>query len=78
MTHLFCIRTNHICMDYQAFDLKYKVGFPFVGAFLNMYPASPNVRGSFIAFDAVSGETMGEGAARLRGSRRHDREPRLA
>ena len=30
---------------------------PFVGALLNMYPASPDVRGRFIAFDAVSGET---------------------
>ena len=53
-THLFYVPTNHICMDYQAFDVKYKAGFPFVGALLNMYPASPNVRGRFIAFDAVS------------------------
>jgi PQQ-dependent dehydrogenase (methanol/ethanol family) len=57
MTHLFYVPTNHICMDYQAFDVKYKAGFPFVGALLNMYPASPDVRGRFIAFDAVSGET---------------------
>lgn len=57
LTHLFYVPTNHICMDYQAFDVKYKAGFPFVGALLNMYPASPDVRGRFIAFDAVSGET---------------------
>lgn len=57
MTHLFYVPTNHICMDYQAFDVKYKAGFPFVGALLNMYPASPNVRGRFIAFDAVTGDT---------------------
>ncbi len=57
LTHLFYIPTNHICMDYQAFDVKYKAGFPFVGAILNMYPAEPNVRGRFIAYDAVTGET---------------------
>ena len=32
MTDLFYVPTNHICMDYQAFDVKYKAGFPFVGA----------------------------------------------
>ncbi|MBF6568794.1 MAG: methanol/ethanol family PQQ-dependent dehydrogenase [Candidatus Binataceae bacterium] len=56
-TKLFYVPTNHICMDYQAFDVKYKAGFPYVGAILNMYPASPNVRGRFIAFDAITGET---------------------
>jgi PQQ-dependent dehydrogenase (methanol/ethanol family) len=56
-THLFYVPTNHICMDYQAFDVKYKAGFPYVGAILNMYPASPDVRGRLIAFDPVSGDT---------------------
>jgi lanthanide-dependent methanol dehydrogenase len=56
-SHLFYVPTNHICMDYQAFDVKYKSGFPFVGAILNMYPASPNVRGRFIAFDPITGKT---------------------
>ncbi len=56
-THLFYVPTNHICMDYQAFDVKYKGGFPFVGAVLNMYAASPDVRGRFIAFDAMTGRT---------------------
>src|ERR1700687_2966309 len=56
-THLFYVPTNHICMDYQAFDVKYKSGFPFVGAILNMYAASPDIRGRFIAFDPITGDT---------------------
>ena len=31
-TKLFYVGTNHICMDYQAFSVKYKGGFPYVGA----------------------------------------------
>jgi lanthanide-dependent methanol dehydrogenase len=55
---LFYVATNHICMDYQAFSIKYKGGFPYVGALLSMYPADHgNVRGRLIAFDQVSGQT---------------------
>src|SRR5580698_3538222 len=57
-TKLFYVATNHICMDYQAFSIKYKGGFPYVGALLSMYPADHgNVRGRLIAYDQVSGET---------------------
>ena len=57
-TKLFYVGTNHICMDYQAFGVKYKGGFPYVGAILSMYPADHgNTRGRLIAFDSVSGET---------------------
>ena len=57
-TKLFYVGTNHICMDYQAFGIKYKSGFPYVGAILSMYPADHgNVRGKLIAYDAVSGQT---------------------
>jgi lanthanide-dependent methanol dehydrogenase len=56
-TKLFYVGTNHICMDYQAFGVKYKSGFPYVGAILSMYPADHgNVRGRLIAFDTVSGQ----------------------
>ena len=45
-------------MDYQAFNVKYKAGFPYVGALVNMYPANHgDVGGRFIAFDPVSGQT---------------------
>ncbi len=57
VTKLFYVPTNHLCMDYQAFDVKYKAGFPFVGAILNMTPASPDVRGRVIAFDPMTGQT---------------------
>jgi PQQ-dependent dehydrogenase (methanol/ethanol family) len=57
-TKLFYVGTNHICMDYQAFGVKYKGGFPYVGAILSMYPADHgNVRGRLIAYDSVSGQT---------------------
>jgi PQQ-dependent dehydrogenase (methanol/ethanol family) len=57
-TKLFYVATNHICMDYQAFSVKYKGGFPYVGALLSMYPADHgNVRGRLIAFNQITGET---------------------
>ena len=55
---LFYVATNHICMDYQAFSVKYKGGFPYVGALLSMYPADHgNVRGRLIAYNNITGET---------------------
>jgi PQQ-dependent dehydrogenase (methanol/ethanol family) len=57
-TKLFYAATNHICMDYQAFTVKYKGGFPYVGAIVNMFPADHgDVRGRMIAYDATTGET---------------------
>ncbi len=45
-------------MDYQAFSVKYKGGFPYVGALLSMYPADHgNVRGRLIAYNNITGET---------------------
>ena len=55
---LFYLGTNHICMDYQAFSVKYRGGFPYVGATLSMYPADHgDVRGRLIAFNQVTGDT---------------------
>ena len=57
-TKLFYVGTNHICMDYQAFSVKYRGGFPYVGATLSMFPAEGgNTRGRLIAFNQVTGET---------------------
>jgi PQQ-dependent dehydrogenase (methanol/ethanol family) len=57
-TKLFYAGTNHICMDYQPFTVKYKSGFPYVGATVSMYPVdNGNVRGRLIAFDSVTGQT---------------------
>jgi PQQ-dependent dehydrogenase (methanol/ethanol family) len=54
---LFYVGTNHICMDYQAFSVKYRSGFPYVGATLSMFPAEGNTRGRLIAFNHVTGQT---------------------
>jgi PQQ-dependent dehydrogenase (methanol/ethanol family) len=55
---LFYLGTNHICMDYQAFSVKYRGGFPYVGATVSMFPADHgDVRGKLIAFNQVTGET---------------------
>jgi len=48
---------NHICMDYQAFSVKYKAGFPYVGAVVEMYPAERGNRGRFISYDPAAGKT---------------------
>jgi len=58
VSKLFYVGTNHICMDYQAFSVKYRGGFPFVGATLSMFPADHgNVRGKLIAYNQVTGQT---------------------
>ena len=57
-TKLFYAGTNHICMDYQAFSVKYKAGFPYVGAIVSMYPVdNGDIRGRVIAFDPATGQT---------------------
>jgi lanthanide-dependent methanol dehydrogenase len=56
-TSLFYVPTNHVCMDYEPFQVSYTAGQPFVGATLSMYPAPGGDHlGNFIAWDAVNGE----------------------
>ncbi|MEI2384313.1 methanol/ethanol family PQQ-dependent dehydrogenase [Breoghania sp. JC706] len=57
-TGLFYVPTNHVCMDYEPFQVSYTAGQPYVGATLSMFPA-PNSHGglgNFIAWDAAKGE----------------------
>lgn len=61
-TGLFYVPTNHVCMDYEPFEVEYVAGQPYVGATLSMFPAgkvtgdgSTNL-GNFIAWDAAAGE----------------------
>jgi PQQ-dependent dehydrogenase (methanol/ethanol family) len=57
-TGMFYVPTNHICMDYEPFEVAYSAGQPYVGATLSMYPA-PNSHGgmgNFIAVDAGTGK----------------------
>ena len=58
VTGYFIVPTNHNCMDYQAFTVKYKSGFPFVGATVKMYPGPGGNRGAVIAWDATDGHIV--------------------
>jgi PQQ-dependent dehydrogenase (methanol/ethanol family) len=58
-TGLFYVPTNHVCMDYEPFRVRYTAGQPYVGATLSMYPP-PGVQhmGNFIAWDARTGKIV--------------------
>ena len=59
-TGLFYVPTNHVCMDYEPFQVEYTAGQPYVGATLSMYPAmnSHGGMGNFIAWDAGTGKIV--------------------
>ena len=57
---LFYVPTNHVCMDYEPFEVEYVAGQPYVGATLSMFPA-PNSHGgmgNFIVWDADKGKIV--------------------
>ncbi|MGH8678682.1 MAG: methanol/ethanol family PQQ-dependent dehydrogenase [Burkholderiales bacterium] len=55
---MFYVPTNHVCMDYEPFEVEYVAGQPYVGATLAMYPApgSHGGMGNFIVWDAGNGK----------------------
>ncbi|WP_175720229.1 methanol/ethanol family PQQ-dependent dehydrogenase [Burkholderia anthina] len=57
---LFLVPTNHVCMDYEPFDVDYVSGQPYVGATLSMYPGPGKDKsmGNFIAWDASKGKIV--------------------
>jgi glucose dehydrogenase len=56
---VFYVPTNHVCMDYEPFQVSYTAGQPYVGATLSMYPAPGGDNlGNFIAWDAVEGKIL--------------------
>jgi len=58
-TGLFYVPTNHVCMDYEPFEVEYTSGQPYVGATINMYPAPGGTHlGNFIAWDARVGQVV--------------------
>ena len=58
-TGLFYVPTNHVCMDYEPFEVEYVAGQPYVGATLSMYPAPGGTHlGNFIAWDAREGKIV--------------------
>lgn len=59
-TGLFYVPTNHVCMNYEPFEVSYAAGQPYIGATLTMFPApdSHGGLGNFIAWDADKGEIV--------------------
>ena len=57
-TGYFIVPTNHNCMDYKAFAVKYKSGFPYVGAIVKMFPGPGGNRGAVIAWDPNEGKIV--------------------
>ncbi|MDF1583210.1 MAG: PQQ-dependent dehydrogenase, methanol/ethanol family [Methyloprofundus sp.] len=67
-TGLFYISGNHLCMEYEPFEVSYTAGQPYVGATLSMMPAGADVLtgkpdgsnnlGQFTAFDATTGKIV--------------------
>ena len=69
-TKLFYIPANHVCMNYEPFEVEYTAGQPYVGATLSMFPAHVDAKtgkpyaksdpryghlGAFTAWDATTG-----------------------
>ena len=57
---LLFVPTNHVCMNYEPFQVEYVAGQPYVGATVNMFPA-PNSHGgmgNFIAWDPARGKIV--------------------
>ena len=58
-TQLFYVPTNHVCMDYEPFRVRYTAGQPYVGATLSMYPPQGETNmGNFIAWDGKTGKIV--------------------
>ena len=59
VTGLFYVPTNHVCMDYEPFRVRYTAGQPYVGATLSMFPPpGESHMGNFIAWDARTGKIV--------------------
>jgi PQQ-dependent dehydrogenase (methanol/ethanol family) len=57
---VFLVPTNHVCMNYEPFQVEYTAGQPYVGATLTMFP-TPNSHGgmgNFIAWDPAAGRIV--------------------
>jgi PQQ-dependent dehydrogenase (methanol/ethanol family) len=58
-TGLFYVPTNHVCMDYEPYQVSYTAGQAYVGAAVSMYPAPGGTDlGNFIAWDAANGKIV--------------------
>lgn len=67
-TGLFYVGGNHVCMNYEPFEVEYTAGQPYVGATLTMFPAGVDAKtgkknnstnlGVFTAYDATTGKMV--------------------
>jgi glucose dehydrogenase len=57
-TGLFYVPTNNMCMDYEATEVKYTAGAPYVGANVLMKPGPGGDLGELIAWDATTGKKV--------------------
>jgi PQQ-dependent dehydrogenase (methanol/ethanol family) len=67
-TGYFYIPGNHVCMNYEPFEVEYTAGQPYVGATLTMFPAGVDAKtgeknnstnlGVFTAWDATTGKII--------------------
>jgi PQQ-dependent dehydrogenase (methanol/ethanol family) len=59
-TGLFYVPTNHVCMDYEPFEVEYVAGQPYVGASITMKPIEDATEqlGRFVAWDARQGKKV--------------------
>ena len=65
-TKMFYIPGNHLCMNYEPFEIEYTAGQPYVGATLDMFPAGRDAMtgekdgstnlGQFTGWDATKGK----------------------
>jgi len=57
-TGLFYVPTNNMCMDYEATEVKYTAGAPYVGANVAMKAGPGGNLGELIAWDATTGKKV--------------------
>jgi len=67
-TNLIYIPGNHVCMNYEPFEVEYTAGQPYVGATLTMFPAGVDAKtgekngshnlGVFTAWDPTTGKIV--------------------
>jgi lanthanide-dependent methanol dehydrogenase len=59
-THLFYTSVNNFCMDWQAWNISYMRGTPFIGANYPYHAGPGGHLGEFIAWDAATGRKVWE------------------
>jgi len=57
-TGLFYVPTNNLCMDFEAREVSYIAGTPYIGGNAPEYAGPGGHRGEFIAWDATTGRKV--------------------